>query len=72
MKWQARRGCWETKMKWHSKFAFIPKLIPEQRYDDILVPPHWVWLERYETRWVARHDEWERRPYTGCQSLRNR
>lgn len=72
MKWQARKPVREAVMEWHSRFALVPRLIPEQKADSIVVPKHWLWLERYETRrYLSHHEyEWQRRSYTGEPSLR--
>lgn len=78
MKWQAakysrmeRRIRRKTKAaEWHSKFAFLPVAIPEQKLDSIVTPRHWVWLERYEARRnYGDYGEWELRTYSGAPSL---
>lgn len=77
MKWQARSKHTRAERsfrrralvdRWHSRFAWTPVRIPETKYDDIVVPCHFVWLERYETRWNS--PEWNRRPYGGAPTLK--
>lgn len=78
MKWQARSKYTRRELRyrrrqivwqWHSRFALTPKCIPETKHDSIVVPCHWVWLERYERR-LQSEGEWEYRSYTGTPSFR--
>jgi hypothetical protein len=65
-----RRHKLHCEIMWHSRFAWRPTHIPEGRYEDIVVPAHWVWLERYEFKREEFGSRWFFRPYGGVVSLR--
>lgn len=92
MRWQARRFSrsdlrnrkYAVAVEWHSKFAYLPVLMESEKYDEIVVPRHWLWLEKYERRatdydykvsWFGGQmykvaKKWERRTFRGAPSLR--
>jgi hypothetical protein len=80
MKWQAAKYSRKDRKKllvrsrntWHRRFAWRPIAIPERDYDGIVVPRHWVWLERVARK--ARDNDGREpyifAPYGGQPSLR--
>jgi hypothetical protein len=75
----------EVSVYWHTRFAWLPVILPEERYETIIVPRHVLWLEKYERRgdaafghkWRSRWDYganyprlYERRTYRGAPTLR--
>jgi hypothetical protein len=50
---QRRRKRSYARTWWHRWYAWRPIRIPEAKYDDIVVPAHYVWLEHVDTRKVG-------------------
>ena len=80
MRWQASKYSrdditkrWkDCREEWHAKFAFLPVILDEEKFDEIIVPRCWVWLERYSFRYYWARPTWthQRRTYRGEPSLR--
>lgn len=43
---------------WHRRFAWLPRVIPEQKHDSIVVPRLLIWLEPYERRGMGITRTW--------------
>lgn len=49
----------QGRYRWHSWFAWRPVHISERKFEEIVVPEHWAWLETVERKrdsgaWIYR------------------